>query len=123
MDAQSNQASKMSIIHKMQNQKAKMDVRRQLEKTIEQFCFRMKLKADERADTLQFIADELEERDKLARTLAFNSPATVLTDADIRNMVAEYLSAFSQEMDEFAAELNNLSKAAKDELAMLDEGN
>jgi hypothetical protein len=113
----------MSIKRKMQDQKAEMAVRQQMEQAIEQFCSSMKLKADEREDTIQFIVCKLDDRGELAGTLAFNSPPTVLTDADIRNMVAEYLSAFSQEMDEFAAELTTLSKAAKDDLAMLDECN
>jgi hypothetical protein len=109
----------MSIKQKMQDQKVELDVRRQLEQAIEQFCSKMNLKADEREDAIQFIVCELDDRDKLPRTVAFSSPARVSTDADIRNMVAEYLAEFSKEMDEIVAELTSLSEQAKDELAML----
>jgi hypothetical protein len=112
----------MSIQQKMQDTKVEMEIRREMEQAIEQFCRNIKLKADEREKTIQFIASELDDRDNLARTLAWKSPATVLADADTRNMVVEYLTQFSQEMDELAAALNALSKEAKDELAMLYAG-
>ena len=51
----------MSIRQKMQDQNAELDVRRQLEQAIEQFCSRMKLKADGREDTFQIIACELDD--------------------------------------------------------------
>src|SRR2546421_12889553 len=64
----------------MQDQKAQMQMQRDMEKAIELFCCKTKLKADdEREDTIQFIVYKLEDRDKLARTMAFNTPATVLT--------------------------------------------
>jgi hypothetical protein len=74
-----------------------------------------------REDAIQFIVGELDDRDKLPRTLAFCSPVTVPTDGDIRNMVAEYLAGFSKQMDDLVTELTSLSEQAKGELAMLDE--
>jgi hypothetical protein len=109
----------MSIQQRMHEQRSEIEARKQMEETIRQFCQRMNLKADEREATLQFIADELDDRDMLARTVAFNSAVTVLTDAETRTLVVGYLAQFSQHVEGMAAELNSLAKQAKDELAML----
>jgi acyl-CoA reductase-like NAD-dependent aldehyde dehydrogenase len=111
----------MSIKRKMQEEKAEKEVRREIELAIRQFCRNMKLKADERSDTIQFIADALDEKDKLARTLALSSSATALADLDVCKVVAEYLAQFCQEMDQLVAEFTALSREAKDELATLYE--
>jgi hypothetical protein len=81
---------------------------------------KMKLKADERSDTIQFIAGALGQRDPLAITVALCLSGTALTGLDLFKEVAEYLAQFSEEMDQLAAEFTALSQQAKDELAMLD---
>ena len=100
-------------------QQHKKEVRREIVLAIRQFCRKMKLKADERSDAIQLIADALNQRDPLAMTVALCSSEIALTDLDVCEVVAEYLEEFCQEMDELAAEFTALSQQAKDELSML----
>lgn len=109
----------MSIKWKIQEHKE--EVQREMELAIRQFCRKMKLKADKRSDTIQFIADALGQRDTLAMTVALCLSGTALTELDLFKEVAEYLAQFSQEMDQLAAEFTALSQEAKDELATLNE--
>jgi hypothetical protein len=101
--------------------KHKNEVRRETVLAIRQFCRKMKLKAEERSDTIQFIADALDQRDPPAMIVALCLSKTALTDLDLCNEVALYLEQFSEEMDQYAAEFTALSQQAKDELAMLYE--
>jgi hypothetical protein len=109
--------NKMSI--KWRIQEHNKEARREMVLAIRQFCRKMKLKADERSDTIQFIADALGQRDPLAITVALCLSGTDLTELDLFKEVAEYLAQFSEEMDQLAAEFTALSQQAKDELAML----
>ena len=109
----------MSFKQKMREEKSEKEFRREMERAIRQFCWKMNLKAEKRFDTIQFIADVLREKDGLARTLARSSSAAGLTELDLYEVVAEYLAQFSQEMDELVAKFTVLSREAKDELEML----
>jgi hypothetical protein len=109
----------MSFKQKMREEKSEKEFRREMERAIRQFCWKMNLKAEKRFDTIQFIADVLREKDGLARTLARSSSAAGLTELDLYEVVAEYLAQFSQEMDELVAKFTALSREAKDELEML----
>ena len=51
----------MSINQEMQDQKAQLEIRLNMEKSIEQFCCKMKLKADEREDTIQFVVYKIDQ--------------------------------------------------------------
>jgi hypothetical protein len=109
----------MSIKQKTQDDKLQRQVRRDMEKALEQFCCKMKLNTGKRDEIIDFVIFRIEERDNLAKTLSFNSPSAALSDAEMRQMVVEYLTHFSEEMDELVVELTAISKEAKDEIAML----
>jgi hypothetical protein len=109
--------SKMSIKWKIQ--KHKKEVRREMVLAIRQFCRKMNLKVDKLSDTIQFIADTLDQRDPLIISVALCLSETGPTELDLFKEVAEYLADFSQEMDEWAAEFTALSQQAKDELEKL----
>ena len=103
----------MSPKQKMRKEKSEKEFRREMERAIRKFCWKMNLKAEKRFDTIQFIADVLREKDGLARTLARSSSAAGLTELDLYEVVAEYLAQFSQEMDELVAKFTALSRKPK----------
>ena len=109
--------NKMSLKWRIREHQEK--VRQETVLAIRQFCRKMELKVDERSDTIQFIADALNQRDPLAITVTLYLSGTDLAELDLSKEVAEYLAQFSQEMDGWAAEFTALSKQAKDELEKL----